>query len=44
MFNGRQVDGKFVFEGSQVAIDGVSEVTYESLCGNCYFEELAKIN
>ena len=44
MFNGRKVDGKFVFKGSQVAIDGVSEVTYESLCGNCYFEELEKAN
>ncbi|MDO5034678.1 MAG: thymidine kinase [Actinomycetaceae bacterium] len=38
VFNGRKVDGKFVFDGDQVAIDGV-EVTYESLCGNCYLEE-----
>ena len=28
----------FVFEGDQVAIDGV-EVTYESLCGSCYLAE-----
>lgn len=42
IFNGRKVNGKFVFEGSQVAIDGAGEVTYESLCGKCYFEEKAK--
>jgi thymidine kinase len=29
---------RFVFEGDQVAIDGV-EVTYESLCGVCYLQE-----
>ncbi|WMY78991.1 thymidine kinase [Citricoccus sp. I39-566] len=29
---------RFVFEGDQVAIDGV-EVTYESLCGVCYLDE-----
>ncbi|WIB65350.1 thymidine kinase [Curtobacterium sp. MCBD17_040] len=38
MFNARLVDGGFVFDGSQVAIDGV-DVTYESLCGNCYLQE-----
>ena len=38
MFNGRKVDGKFVFDGEQVAIDGV-HVTYESLCPTCYFAE-----
>lgn len=38
VFNGRKVDGAFVFDGDQVAIDGV-EVTYESLCGSCYLEE-----
>lgn len=40
MMNGRKVDGKFVFEGSQVAIDGSADITYESLCGACYFKEL----
>ena len=35
MFNGRTVDGTFVFDGDQVAIDGV-DVTYESLCPACY--------
>lgn len=38
VFNGRKVDGVFVFDGDQVAIDGV-EVTYESLCGSCYLQE-----
>jgi thymidine kinase len=39
MFNGRKVDGNFIFDGEQVAIDGV-DVTYESLCPVCYFDEL----
>ena len=38
MFNGRKFDGEFIFQGDQVAIDGV-EVTYESLCGVCYLNE-----
>jgi thymidine kinase len=38
MFNGRKVNGDFVFDGDQVAIDG-EEVTYESLCPSCYFRE-----
>ena len=38
MFNARTVDGQFVFDGDQVAIDGV-DVSYESLCGKCYLEE-----
>lgn len=40
IFNGRRVDGRFVFAGDQVAIDGV-DVTYESLCGSCYLTESA---
>lgn len=35
MFNGRKAGGRFVFDGEQVAIDGV-EVTYESMCPACY--------
>lgn len=35
MFNGRKQGDIFIFDGDQIAIDGV-EVTYESLCGNCY--------
>jgi thymidine kinase len=38
MFNGRKVNLDFVFDGEQVAIDG-EQVSYESLCPNCYFEE-----
>jgi thymidine kinase len=38
VFNARKIDGAFVFDGSQVAIDGV-EVTYESLCAVCYLTE-----
>jgi thymidine kinase len=47
VFNARKIDGKFIFDGEQVAIDtstglsasGAQEVTYESLCGACYLEE-----
>ncbi|MDQ0574550.1 thymidine kinase [Agromyces albus] len=38
IFNARLIDGRFVFDGVQVAIDG-ADVTYESLCGVCYLEE-----
>ncbi|MDQ1582375.1 MAG: thymidine kinase, partial [Microbacteriaceae bacterium] len=47
IFNARKIDGVFVFDGDQVAIDtsievsetGAGEVTYESLCGACYLQE-----
>jgi thymidine kinase len=38
MINGRKINGKFVFEGEQVAIDGSNLVEYESLCPDCYFK------
>ena len=38
-FNTRKVNGKYVFEGEQVAIDGESKVEYDSLCGSCYMRE-----
>ena len=38
MFNARKINGQFVFDGEQVAIDG-EQVTYESLCPYCYFDE-----
>ncbi len=38
VFNARKVDGRFIFDGEQVAIDG-AEVSYESLCGACYLDE-----
>lgn len=40
-FNCRKVNDTFVFKGSQVAIDGEGDVTYESLCGTCYLQEKA---
>ena len=36
--NGRKIGGRFVFEGSQVAIEGEASVEYESLCARCYFK------
>ena len=39
-FNARKIGDRFVFDGDQVAIDGL-EVTYESLCGACYLAESA---
>lgn len=36
-FNGRKVNGRFVFEGEQVAIDNQADVEYQSLCPECYF-------
>lgn len=38
IYNGRKINNKFVSEGDQVAIDGESSVTYESLCANCYLK------
>lgn len=50
VFNARKINGEFVFDGDQVAIDATSEqdeaglggyreVSYESLCGACYLQE-----
>ena len=39
MFNARKINGKFVFEGRQVAIDNQNNVEYESLCPVCYLKE-----
>ncbi len=38
VFNARKIGDRYIFDGDQVAIDGV-DVTYESLCGACYLEE-----
>ncbi|GAB6169212.1 thymidine kinase [Clostridium carnis] len=38
LFNGRKINGEFVFEGEQIAIDHIDNVEYESLCGNCFFK------
>lgn len=42
MYNTRKINGKWTFDGNQVAIDGEGEVTYESLCPNCYYEKKEK--
>lgn len=41
--NTRIINGNFVFEGEQVAIDGEDEITYDSLCRSCYKKEKSKI-
>jgi thymidine kinase len=40
--NGRKVNGKYVFEGNQVAIDQENDVEYQSLCPSCYFKYKAE--
>lgn len=37
-FNTRKINGKYIFEGNQVAIDGEDKVEYDSLCGKCYIK------
>ena len=37
--NGRKVNGEYVFEGAQVAIDTVDDVEYQSLCPQCWYRE-----
>lgn len=38
ILNGRKINGKFVFEGQQVAIDNKDYIEYEALCAKCYLE------
>lgn len=42
LLNGRKINGKYVFEGKQIAIDNEDEVEYESLCPKCYFKYKAE--
>lgn len=42
-FNTRKLNGKYVFDGDQVAIDGESAVEYDSLCGRCYQQQGGRI-
>lgn len=42
MFNARHIDGVFIQEGSQVAIDG-QHAEYESMCASCYMEKVGPI-
>ena len=41
-FNARKVNGEFVFEGEEVAIDGI-DAEYESVCGLCYISDVMKV-
>jgi thymidine kinase len=41
-FNARFIDGRPVYAGEQVAIDGEG-VTYESMCGACYIKKVGSI-
>lgn len=43
-FNGRIVNGEFVNDGEQIAIDGEASTAYESLCGKCYLEKVLNID
>lgn len=36
--NLRTLNGKPIFEGAQVAIDGASDIQYTSVCGECYLK------
>ena len=37
--NGRKINGEYVFEGDQVAIDMQGDVEYQSLCPQCWYWE-----
>lgn len=43
-YNARMVNGKFTFDGDQLAIDGKDNVSYEPLCPNCYYDKLITYN
>lgn len=36
MMNGRMINGKYVFEGKQVAIDKEDNIEYHALCPKCF--------
>lgn len=42
-FNARLVNGKYVTDGEEVAIDGENDVSYVPLCGKCYIEQVMGI-
>ena len=42
-FNARMVNGRFVAQGDQVAIDGEAEVTYTALCARHYLQDVGPI-
>jgi thymidine kinase len=42
IFNSRMDNGHFVFEGNQIALDGI-DTSYESLCAGCYLRERDRV-
>lgn len=42
VFNLRKQNNEPIFDGTQVAIDGFCEITYEPVCGKCYIKEFNK--
>lgn len=38
LLNGRMINGKYVFQGKQVAIDKEDNVEYHALCPKCYIK------
>ena len=40
-FNARTINNEFVYEGEEVAIDGI-DAQYEPLCGECYMKKVLK--
>jgi thymidine kinase len=38
-FNTRKINGNYVFDGDQVAIEDGIDIQYDSLCGRCYIRE-----
>ncbi|GLC29377.1 thymidine kinase [Clostridium omnivorum] len=38
LLNGRMINGRYVFEGKQVAIDKEDNVEYHALCPKCYIQ------
>ena len=43
-FNARMVNGRFVAEGDQVAMDSEAQVTYTALCAAHYLEDVGPIS
>ena len=43
-FSARIINGKFVTDGAEIAIDGEDNVTYEALCGKCYIEKVMGVD
>ena len=43
-FSARMINGKYVTDGAEIAIDGEDNVTYEPLCGKCYIEKVMGVD